>query len=291
MPVRKSALNLNYNLTCALARRSFTNPATSTSTSASSSSSSTVDQKEIELFSSLSAKWWDSKGEFRFLHSLNPIRMLFLRQEVTKRLRSKEGSHYATNTKESKPFQGLRILDIGCGGGIMSEAIARLGGEVVGVDASLENIRVAMEHLKQDPFLKGKIDYRAIAAETLAEKGEKFDIVVGSEVIEHVVDPSEFISVCSNLLQNNGILVISTLNKTILSKVLAIDLVENVFGWVSKGTHHHEKFITPDELKRYFRKSNLEPGELTGLALNPIANKWSFIPNTWVNYIASAQKL
>ena len=196
-----------------------------------------LDPAEVEKFSKIAAEWWNPKGKFAVLHVFNPVRLAYIKEQVTAR--------FARDPYDRRPFQGLRFLDIGCGGGLLTEPMARLGAEIIGVDPSEKNIATASVHAEEQDLA---IDYRATTAEDLAERGESFDVILNMEVIEHVADPSAFVQTCARLLKPNGLIFIATLNRTLKSFGLAIIGAEYILGWLPRGTHQWEKFITPDEL-------------------------------------------
>ena len=213
----------------------------------------TVDQAEVAKFEAMAAEWWDANGKFKPLHMLNPCRLDYICTQIA--------GEFGRNLKGAAPFSGLRLLDIGCGGGLLSEPMARLGAQVVGADAAAGNIPVARIHAEQSGLT---IDYRHTTAEALAEAGEEFDVVLNMEVVEHVADPAEYIAACAALLKPGGLMIASTINRNAKSFGAAIIGAEWIMRWLPKGTHDWAKFITPDELyaliSRAFCRSYL-PGE------------------------------
>jgi 2-polyprenyl-6-hydroxyphenyl methylase/3-demethylubiquinone-9 3-methyltransferase len=238
-----------------------------------------LDPAEVEKFSRMAAEWWNPKGKFGVLHVFNPVRLTWIKEQVTARL------HRDPMARE--PFAGLRLLDIGCGGGLLSEPMARLGASVVGVDPSEKNIKTATVHALEQEL---EIDYRADTAEGLAAKGEKFDIILNMEVIEHVADPEAFVATCLSMLNPGGLMFVATINRTLKAFGLAIFGAEYVLNWLPKGTHQWEKFITPDELKGWLSKHGAETRTESGVTYHPLANEWRPSRDMSVNYMLVAQK-
>jgi len=239
----------------------------------------TVDPAEVERFSALAAEWWNPKGKFAVLHRFNPVRIAYIREQVTARL--------SRDPATRRPFEGLDLLDIGCGGGLLSEPMTRLGARVTGIDPSEKNIRTAMVHAEEVGL---DIDYRAATAEALAETGARFDVILNMEVIEHVADPALFLATCAAMLKPGGLMVVATISRTLKSFGLAIIGAEYVLGWLPRGTHQWEKFITPEELEEELKRSGLEVTGLTGVVYNPLANDWRRSADTAVNYMLVAIK-
>ena len=236
-----------------------------------------VNKKEIEKFSKIAKEWWNPNGKFKPLHNFNPIRIKYIKDNLSKDF----------NIKDSiKPFRNIKILDIGCGGGLLSEPMCRLGARVVGIDASEKNIKVAKFHAKKNRL---KIDYRVASPEMLKTK-VKFDVILNMEIIEHVEDVNFFIKESSKLLKKNGIMFIATLNKTLKSYALAIVGAEYILKWLPIGTHDWEKFIKPDDLIDITKKNNLVLKKLDGMKLNILDNAWKVSSDTSVNYIAKFLK-
>jgi len=238
-----------------------------------------LDPAEVEKFSKIAAEWWNPKGKFAVLHVFNPVRLAYIKEQVTAR--------FARDPYDRRPFQGLRFLDIGCGGGLLTEPMARLGAEIIGVDPSEKNIATASVHAEEQDLA---IDYRATTAEDLAERGESFDVILNMEVIEHVADPSAFVQTCARLLKPSGLIFIATLNRTLKSFGLAIVGAEYVLGWLPRGTHQWEKFIKPDELEAWLTASGLKQLDRTGVAYNPFSGEWRRARDMDVNYMLVAQK-
>ncbi len=240
----------------------------------------TVDPAEIAKFSAMAAEWWDVDGKFKPLHLLNPCRLDYICDQIA--------DEFDRDPDADKPFAGLRILDIGCGGGLVTEPLTRLGATVIGVDASEENIGVARAHADEAGL---EIDYRAIAAEALVDAGEVFDVVLTLEVIEHVSDPAALMAAVAALLRPGGLHLASTLNRTPQSFALGIVAAEHVLRWLPKGTHDWHRFVTPDELYGLMQDAGLGPVDRKGMVFNPISWQWSLSDRDLaVNYIAAAVK-
>jgi 2-polyprenyl-6-hydroxyphenyl methylase/3-demethylubiquinone-9 3-methyltransferase len=237
-----------------------------------------LDPAEVEKFSKLAAEWWNPKGKFGVLHVFNPVRLQYIKEQVCAR--------FALDPFDRRPFAGLRFLDIGCGGGLLSEPMARLGAEIVGVDPSEKNITTARVHAEEQELA---IDYRAGTAEGLAA-GEQFDVILNMEVIEHVADPQAFVSVCASMLKPNGLMFVATINRTLKSFGLAIIGAEYVLGWLPKGTHQWEKFVTPAELKGWLGENGVIVKDGSGVIYNPLKNEWRKSRDMGVNYMVVGQK-
>ncbi|GAB5506059.1 MAG: bifunctional 2-polyprenyl-6-hydroxyphenol methylase/3-demethylubiquinol 3-O-methyltransferase UbiG [Rhizobiaceae bacterium] len=240
----------------------------------------TVDDAEIERFSALAAEWWNPNGKFRPLHKFNPTRLAYIRD--------KAAEHFGRDPRAVKPLEGLRILDIGCGGGLLCEPMARLGAEVVGADASETNIEVAKLHAAESGV---KIDYRAETAEKLADDGEKFDIILNMEVVEHVADAEFFIARCGAMLNPGGIMFVATINRTLKALGLAIIGAEYVLRWLPRGTHQFDKLVRPDELERALGSAGLTITDRAGVTYNPLADRWQRSRDMDVNYMVLAEKI
>ena len=241
---------------------------------------STVDPAEVAKFEAMAAEWWNPTGKFKPLHLMNPCRLDYITSQIA--------SEFDKDLSSPMPFTGLRILDIGCGGGLLSEPMARLGATVVGADPAARNIPVAQLHAEQSGLT---IDYRLTTAENLAEAGEQFDVVLNMEVVEHVPDPLSFLTACHTLLKPGGLMICSTLNRNAKSFGMAIIGAEWVMRWLPKGTHDWKKFITPDELADYIRKAGLEPVDRKGMVFNPIGWSWSLSSRDLsVNYVTASVK-
>ena len=241
----------------------------------------TVDADEIAKFEAMAAEWWDPNGMFKPLHMLNPCRLDYITQAIA--------MEFDRDLTGAKPFEGLRLLDIGCGGGLLCEPMARLGAEVIGVDAAGRNIPVAQTHARQSGL---EIDYRHTAAEDLIAAGEpKFDVILNMEVVEHVADPLTFLTACQELLRPGGLMICSTINRNPKSFAMAIVGAEYVMRWLPKGTHEWSKFITPDELFDLCRNAGLEPVDRKGFQFNPITWSWRISDRDLsVNYVTAHVK-
>ena len=241
--------------------------------------STTINKQEIQKFSKLANEWWDVKGKFKPLHMFNPIRIEY----ITKMIRK----YFEISDNEINPFNKLKILDIGCGGGLISEPMARLGANVTGIDASEKNIKVAKIHSKENNL---KINYIKSSPEMLKVR-EEFDIILNLEIIEHVEDVDLYINSCSKLLKKNGLMFTATLNRTITSYIKAIIGAEYILRWLPIGTHDWNKFIRPEELEKKLSVENFKTVEIKGLVFNPLNNKWKKSNNLSVNYIICSSKI
>ena len=240
----------------------------------------TVDPSEVAKFEAMAAEWWDPNGKFRPLHLMNPCRLDYITNQIA--------AEFDRDMTQGNPFGGLRILDIGCGGGLLSEPMARLGATVVGADAAPRNIPVAQIHAEAAGLA---IDYRHTTAEDLAAAGEQFDVVLNMEVVEHVADPQAYLTACQRLLKPGGLMICSTLNRNAKSFGMAIIGAEWVMRWLPKGTHDWKKFITPDELFDLMRKAGLDPVDRKGMVFNPIGWSWSLSSRDLsVNYVTTSLK-
>lgn len=238
-----------------------------------------LDPSEVEKFSAMAAEWWNPNGKFGVLHVFNPVRLQIIKEQVTARL--------SRDPLERRPFAGLRFLDIGCGGGLLSEPMARLGAAVTGVDPSEKNIKTASVHRDEVGLA---IDYRVGTAEDLAAAGERFDVILNTEVIEHVADPRGFTATCAAMLNPGGLMFVATLNRTLKSFGLAIVGAEYVLRWLPKGTHQWEKFITPDELRAWLAENGLAVKQEMGVTYNPLSRQWRVSRDMDVNYLFVSQK-
>jgi 2-polyprenyl-6-hydroxyphenyl methylase/3-demethylubiquinone-9 3-methyltransferase len=241
---------------------------------------STIDPGEVAKFEAMAAEWWDPNGKFKPLHMLNPCRLDYVTSQIA--------AEYDRDLTGEMPFKGLRILDIGCGGGLLSEPMARLGAEVVGADAAPRNIPVAQVHAEQSGLA---IEYRHTTAEDMAAAGEQFDAILNMEVVEHVADPLAYLTACRKLLKPGGIQICSTINRNPKSFAMAIVGAEYVMRWLPKGTHEWSKFITPDELYDLLRKAGLDPVDRKGFVFNPITWVWRLSDRDMsVNYVTASVK-
>ena len=239
---------------------------------------SSVNKKEIEKFSKMASEWWDPKGKFKPLHKFNPIRIRYIKENIISNFKLKN---------KIKALGGVNILDIGCGGGLLSEPMQRLGANVTGIDASIKNIKIAKLHAKKN---KLKINYLCSSPEKLKIQ-KKFDVILNMEIVEHVEDINFFINSCSKLLKKNGLMFVATLNKTLKSYVFAIIGAEYVLRWLPIGTHDWEKFVRPEDLKKILSKNNLKLEKLDGMSFNVIKDEWSVSSDTSINYIVKSIKL
>jgi 2-polyprenyl-6-hydroxyphenyl methylase/3-demethylubiquinone-9 3-methyltransferase len=238
-----------------------------------------VDEAEVARFSALAAEWWDPRGKMAPLHKFNPVRLGYIRDHATR--------HFDRDAKRIDCLKDLRILDIGCGGGILSEPLARLGANVVGADPSETNIAVAKAHAIES---RVTVDYRATTAEALAEAGERFDLVLAMEVVEHVADVMLFVSRCAEMVKPGGLMVAATINRTLKSFALAIVGAEYVLRWLPPGTHQWDKFVTPNELEIAMEKSHLRVCDERGVIYDLLADRWQLSTDTDVNYMLTAER-
>ncbi|MGO9396374.1 MAG: bifunctional 2-polyprenyl-6-hydroxyphenol methylase/3-demethylubiquinol 3-O-methyltransferase UbiG [Xanthobacteraceae bacterium] len=238
----------------------------------------TVDQDEVARFSRLAGEWWDPRGPMAALHKFNPVRLAYIRDRAAE--------HFGRDPTKLDSLKGLRILDIGCGGGILCEPLARLGASVVGADPSEKNIAVARRHAAQSGLA---IDYRDATAEALAEAGEIFDVVLAMEVVEHVTDVGQFIGRAAALVKPGGLLFVATLNRTAKSFALAIVGAEYILRWLPRGTHQWDKFVTPNELEIAIERSGLRISGETGVIYNLLADCWQLSRDMDVNYMVLAE--
>ncbi|MGB3538420.1 MAG: bifunctional 2-polyprenyl-6-hydroxyphenol methylase/3-demethylubiquinol 3-O-methyltransferase UbiG [Mesorhizobium sp.] len=245
----------------------------------SESKPSTIDVAEVERFSALAAEWWNPNGKFRPLHKFNPVRLAYIRDQVAER--------FGRDPREARPFKGLRFLDIGCGGGLLCEPMARLGAEVVGADASSTNIEVAKLHASESSV---DVDYRATTAEDLADSGEKFDVILNMEVVEHVADIDLFVAKCGEMVKPGGIMFVATINRTLKALGLAIIGAEYVLRWLPRGTHQFGKLVRPEELEKALTGAAMSVIDRTGVIYHPLADRWQRSKDMDVNYMVLAEK-
>jgi 2-polyprenyl-6-hydroxyphenyl methylase/3-demethylubiquinone-9 3-methyltransferase len=238
-----------------------------------------VDPQEVAQFSALAAEWWDPDGKFRPLHRLNPVRLAYIRDTLI--------AHFHCTPRSARPFAGLRVLDIGCGGGLIAEPMTRLGAMVTGIDASEENIGVARAHAADMDLA---IDYRAAAAEDVAADGERYDVVLCLEIVEHVADLDGFLAAAASLVRPGGMLIVATLNRTPQSYLFAIVGAEYVLRWLPRGTHDWEKFVRPSELAAALRYNGLAVRDISGVVYGPLSGTWRIGRDLGVNYICSAAR-
>ncbi len=239
----------------------------------------TVDITEVDRFSRLADQWWDPHGKMAVLHNFNPVRLAYIRDAACRR--------FGRDAARPPCLGGLRMLDIGCGGGLLCEPLARLGAAVVGADPSAANIAAARLHAQAGGL---SIDYRVTAAEALADAGERFDVVLAMEVVEHVADVGLFVSRCAEMVKPGGLMVAATLNRTLKSFALAIVGAEYVLRWLPRGTHSWDKFVTPAELERALARAGLRASDQTGVAYNPLGDTWRLSADMAVNYMMVAER-
>tara|TARA_B100000035_G_C20917908_1_gene517099 strand:- start:266 stop:994 length:729 start_codon:yes stop_codon:yes gene_type:complete len=240
--------------------------------------STTINKEEIQKFSKLAEEWWDVNGKFKPLHMFNPIRIEYITENIKK--------HFKLNRNESNFLKGIKILDIGCGGGLISEPMTRLGAKVTGIDASKKNINIAKMHSKKSGL---EIDYINTSPEKLEEFG-KFDVILSLEIVEHVDNVNLYIKSCSKLLKKNGLMFTATLNRSLTSYIKAIIGAEYVLRWLPIGTHDWNKFLKPEELENYLSREKLMTLDVQGLKFIPLANKWKRSKDLSVNYIITSLK-
>jgi 2-polyprenyl-6-hydroxyphenyl methylase/3-demethylubiquinone-9 3-methyltransferase len=239
----------------------------------------TIDTAEVEKFSRLAEEWWDPAGKFRPIHKFNPVRLAYIREALL--------DHFGRDASLRRPFEGLTVLDIGCGGGLLCEPLARLGARVTGVDAAERNVLVARHHATEAGL---DIDYRFGTAELLAASGQGFDLVLNMEVVEHVDNVPLFMKSCADLVAPGGLLLTATINRTLRARALAIFAAENVLRWLPRGTHDYEKFLTPDEIGALLARNGLKVIGQTGVVYHPLADEWRRSPDMGINYMVLAEK-
>ncbi|XP_044484260.1 ubiquinone biosynthesis O-methyltransferase, mitochondrial [Mangifera indica] len=243
---------------------------------------SSLNHLELAKFSAIANTWWDSQGPFKPLHAMNPTRLAFIRSTLCR--------HFRKDPYSARPFEGLSIVDVGCGGGILSEPLARMGATVTGIDAVEKNIKIARVHADLDPETS-TIDYCWTTAEKLVEEQRKFDAVIALEVIEHVADPAEFCKSLASLTVPNGATVISTINRSVRAFTAAIVAAEYILRWLPRGTHQWSSFLTPEELVLILERASIDVKEMAGFEYNPLAGKWSLSDDISVNFIAFGTKI
>ena len=240
---------------------------------------STIDPDEVARFERMAEAWWDPHGPMRVLHKFNPVRLAAIRDEACRR--------FGRDARSPRPLEGLTLLDVGCGGGVLCEPLARLGATVTGLDPAPTNIAVAKLHAARGGLA---IAYRDETVESVAAGPERFDVVLAMEVVEHVTDADAFVAACAQAVKPGGLLVMATINRTLRAFALAIVGAEYVLGWLPKGTHSWEKFVTPDELTDAVEANGLTVMDLSGVVYNPLADHWSTSQDTGVNYMLVAGK-
>jgi 2-polyprenyl-6-hydroxyphenyl methylase / 3-demethylubiquinone-9 3-methyltransferase len=239
----------------------------------------TIDPEEIERFTALAEEWWKPDGKFRVVHKFNPVRRDFIVDKIAR--------HFDRALSETGPFDGLKILDVGCGAGLLCEPMAERGASVVGIDATVRNVEVARWHADKVGL---SIDYRHCIAADLRAADEGFDVVLNTEVIEHVVDPEQFMRDCCHHIKPGGLMVVATLNRTLRAFLLAIVGAEYVLRWLPRGTHDWRRFLRPREISGMLERHGLKTTHITGVTFNPIVNRWRLSEDTSVNYILVAEK-
>ncbi len=237
----------------------------------------TVNDAEIAKFAAMAEQWWDPNGKFRPLHKFNPVRLRYIRDQVA--------SHFLRTSDGLRPFEGLRVLDVGCGGGLLCEPLARLGATVTGIDAAERNIRIASLHAQTSEL---EIDYRQTTSETLAAAGEQFDVVLNMEVVEHVDNVPLYMKSCADLVAPGGLMFTATLNRTARALAFAVFGAEYVLRWLPRGTHDWRKFLTPDEISAQLTRNGLTVIERTGVAYHPIGDDWRLSRDMGINYMVLA---
>lgn len=243
------------------------------------SPATTIDAAEVERFSRMAAEWWSPTGKFKPLHKFNPVRLSYIRETVI--------AHFGLDPKAAKPFEGLRFLDIGCGGGLLSEPMARLGADVVGADASETNIEVAKIHAEQSGVA---IDYRATTSENLQAAGETFDVVLNMEVVEHVSDVDLYLKSCAAMVRPGGLMFIATINRTMKAYGLAIVAAEQILRWLPRGTHQYEKLVRPGEVDAALQGTGVQITRRSGVSYNPLGDEWRLSRDMDVNYMMVAER-
>ncbi len=242
-------------------------------------SDASVDAEEIAKFAALAEEWWDPAGKFRALHRFNPTRLGFIRDRVA--------AHHGRDPLKGRPLDGLAVLDIGCGGGLLAEPLTRLGARVTAIDAAERTVKIAAQHARDGSLA---IDYRHATAEQLAEAGEAYDVVLNMEIVEHLADVAAFFVASCALVKPGGLMVVATLNRTPKAFLMAIVGAEYVLGWLPRGSHDWRRFLRPSELAAELRANAMEVSELTGVSYNPLADTWHLSRDLGVNYMVLAAK-
>ncbi|MGO4572211.1 bifunctional 2-polyprenyl-6-hydroxyphenol methylase/3-demethylubiquinol 3-O-methyltransferase UbiG [Microvirga sp. 2TAF3] len=241
--------------------------------------STTIDPEEVARFERIAETWWDPKGPMKVLHKFNPVRLAYIRDEACRR--------FGRDPRSARSLEGLTILDVGCGGGVLSEPLARLGAKVTGLDPAPTNISVARLHAERAGV---PVDYRNETVESVVAKGETFDMVLAMEVVEHVADVQAFVTACGQAVKPGGALAMATLNRTLRSFALAIVGAEYILGWLPRGTHEWDRFVTPDELTSALGQAGFAVSDLRGVTYNPLTGAWSLSQDTAVNYMLLAAR-
>ena len=239
----------------------------------------TVNDAEIEKFTAMAEQWWDPAGKFKPLHKFNPVRLAYIRDNLVR--------HFARDPSSIRPFEGLRILDVGCGGGLLCEPLTRLGASVTGIDAAERNIAIARIHAERSAL---EIDYRATTSESLAAAGEQFDVVLNMEVVEHVDNVPLYMKSCADLVAPGGLMFTATLNRTARAMAFAVIGAEYVLRWLPRGTHDWSKFLTPEEIVAQIRRNGLKVVDQTGVVYHPLADEWRLSRDMAINYMVLASR-
>jgi 2-polyprenyl-6-hydroxyphenyl methylase/3-demethylubiquinone-9 3-methyltransferase len=239
----------------------------------------TINDVEIAKFTVMAEEWWNPNGKFKPIHKFNPVRLQYIRQHLL--------THFGRDGTEMRPFTGLRILDVGCGGGLLCEPLARLGAEVTGIDAAERNIAIARIHAEQSGL---DVDYQTTTSEALAAAGQSFDIVLNMEVVEHVDNVPLYMKSCADLVRPGGLMLTATINRTLRARALAVFAAERVLRWLPVGTHDWNKFLTPDEIKALIRRNGLKVTAETGVVYHPLADEWRQSPDMGINYMVMAAR-
>uniref|UniRef100_A0A1J3IDP0 Ubiquinone biosynthesis O-methyltransferase, mitochondrial n=1 Tax=Noccaea caerulescens TaxID=107243 RepID=A0A1J3IDP0_NOCCA len=275
---------------CFLHRRPFSTSDTDASSSASfsagaasesTSTLSSLKEDELAKFAAIADSWWHSEGPFKPLHLMNPTRLAFIRSTLCR--------HFSKDPSSARPFEGLRLIDVGCGGGLLSEPLARMGATVTGVDAVDKNVKIARLHADMDP-VTSTIEYHCTTAEKLVDEGKTFDAVLALEVIEHVANPAEFCKSLSALTISNGATIVSTINRSMRAYASAIVAAEYILHWLPKGTHQWSSFLTPEEVTMILQRASVDVKEMAGFVYNPITGRWLLSEDISVNFIAYGTK-
>ncbi len=239
----------------------------------------TIDPAEVARFEQIAGTWWDPNGPMKVLHKFNPVRLAYIRDEACRR--------FGRDPRSARSLEGLTILDVGCGGGVLSEPLARLGAKVTGLDPAPTNISVARLHAERAGV---PVDFRNETVEAVVARGETFDMVLAMEVVEHVADVQAFVDACAQAVKPGGVLAMATINRTIRSFASAIVGAEYILGWLPKGTHEWDKFVTPDELSEAIGKTGFAVNDITGVGYNPLRDSWSLSQDLSVNYMLLASR-
>ncbi|WP_319518735.1 bifunctional 2-polyprenyl-6-hydroxyphenol methylase/3-demethylubiquinol 3-O-methyltransferase UbiG [uncultured Martelella sp.] len=239
----------------------------------------TIDDSQVEWFTKMAAEWWDPTGNFKPLHKFNPVRISYVREKACK--------HFGRDEKSARPLTGLKILDVGCGGGLLAEPLTRMGASVTGIDPAEKNIGIATTHAAESGL---EIDYRATTAEALAEAGETFDIVLNMEVVEHVSDVDFFLKTSASLVRPGGMMLVATINRTLKARALAIFAAERVLRWLPPGTHQYEKLVRPEEIEKPLKDVGMEIVERQGVFYSVLTDSWNRSTDTDVNYMVLTTK-